>query len=66
MLNSGEWFATPREANEARAKNEASTRQDKCESGENIKSEAISGGDEMECKPVEHRRVRKLASKKAS
>lgn len=65
MLNGGEWFATPREANEARLRHETSTGQDKCESGENFKSEAIGGRDEVECGTVKQRRVRKRDSKKA-
>lgn len=67
LLKSGEWFATPTLAKEARLKDEKSSeglQKLEVQRGEGHQSEANSGGDGVRSIPAEHTRVRTRNSKK--
>ena len=67
LLDSGEWFATPSLAKEARAKDESkkSGLSDEICAGENVKSETDTARDEIRPVPAEHAGVRSGSGKKA-
>lgn len=69
LLASGEWFATPTLAKEARLKDEDGQsnglQNSEVQCGEGHKSEANSGGDGVRAVSAEHTRVRTRNSKKA-